>query len=78
MNKQMTQLRVGCQAGGHDGATGVLDLPEHATLRPADKTVFGLCVLAIPTGLRVDDPADQRLHDAPLRHIGRVEDTEVQ
>ncbi len=66
------------QAGGHDGATGGLNLPKNTTLWTADKTVLGLCLLAIATGLRVNDPADQRLRDAPLRHIGRVEDTEVQ
>jgi hypothetical protein len=53
-------------------------LPIYTTFRTADITVFGACMLTKPTGLRMHQPTDHRLRNAPLRQLRWLEQGKVQ
>lgn len=74
----MSQLRMRGVGGGHDGAPRSLELPINTPLRTADKTIFGLRLLAKTAGIGSDQPTDLRLDDSPLRNLGRGEHRKVQ
>lgn len=78
MHEQMAQLRVRGLTCGHNGATGGLDLPKNTALRTADKTVFGLRLLAEIAGIGPDQPTDFGLRDSALRDLGGTEQGEIQ
>ena len=74
----MTQLRMRGLTCGHNGATGGLDLPINTTFRTADKTVFGLSLLAEIAGIGPDQPTDLGLRESALRNFGWTEQGEIQ
>ena len=78
MHEQMPQLRMGGLSCGHNGATGGLNLPINTALRTADKTVFGLRLLAEIAGIGPDQPTDLGLRDSALRDLGGGEQGEIQ
>ena len=78
MHEQMAQLRMRGVGGGHDGATRSLGLPINTALRPADKSIFGLRLLAKTGGIGPDQPTDLWLDDSPLRGHGGIEQGKIE
>ena len=78
MHEQMPQLRMRGLTGGHNGATGGLNLPINTALRTADKTVLGLSLLAEIAGIGPDQPTDLGFRDSALRDLGGTEQGKVQ
>jgi hypothetical protein len=69
---------VGRLTRGHNGAPRSLELPINTTLRTADKTIFGLRLLAEIVGIGPDQPTDLGFRDSALRDLGGTEQGKVQ
>lgn len=53
-------------------------MPINTAFRTADKTVFGLSLLAEIAGIGPDEPTDLGLRESALRDLGGTEQSKVQ